>query len=120
MSKNYTGWRAELDHLWRQFIAQCESLEESASNYKLTLNATPEQQTHTKGFLAGQAFAAKSIRRAVDHPKYDKSTYPLFADDRPPDAHLEALEVTYRAWARDEGETNEVLLALGRYLDLRK
>ncbi len=116
MTQKYTGWRAEMDRLWRQFVVQCESLEEDAGKMTTTASATHDEKVHAKGFAAGQGYAAKSIRRSVHHPKYDPDC-PLFRDDQPPSAHLEALTVVYRAWQREEAEQNDVLDALGRYLD---
>lgn len=77
MTREYTGWRAELDHLWRKFVIQCESIEEQPA--EISSSATEEEKLHAKGFYSGRAFAAKSIRRSVDHPYYNPTIYPYFA-----------------------------------------
>jgi transcriptional regulator with XRE-family HTH domain len=62
--------RSEVDKVWSQFVVQCESLEDRE-------NPSPENE-HAKGFVAGERYAAKSIRRSVAHPKYNKSDFPTY------------------------------------------
>jgi hypothetical protein len=58
----------EMDRMWRQFIAQCESIEEEPDD-----NKPDSPAAH---FMRGYRFAAKRIRRSVDHPKYNND-YPI-------------------------------------------
>ncbi|CAM5655449.1 hypothetical protein MAUB1S_11392 [Mycolicibacterium aubagnense] len=63
--------RDEMDKLWRMFVAQCESIEDA-----------PDREADTQqelGFYRGERYAAKSIRRAVEHPKYNRAEFPAYA-----------------------------------------
>lgn len=65
-----TALKAEMDKLWSMFVVQCESIEDRDNG--------PGENEHAKGFLAGERYAAKSIRRSVDHPKYNKADFPAY------------------------------------------
>ena len=65
------GWRAEMDKLWRMFVVQCESIEDR--------EAPASDNEHEMGFYRGEKSAAKSIRRSVEHPKYNSTDFPIYA-----------------------------------------
>jgi hypothetical protein len=62
--------KAEMDKLWSMFIVQCESIEGRD-------NQAPDNE-HAKGFVSGESYAAKSIRRSVTHPKYNPADFPAY------------------------------------------
>ncbi|API52837.1 hypothetical protein BMW22_15535 [Rhizobium leguminosarum] len=62
--------RSEMDKLWSMFVVQCESIENRDN--------PSSENDHAKGFVSGERYAAKSIRRSVDHPKYNPSDFPAY------------------------------------------
>lgn len=54
--------------IWNEFVGRCEALETQADE------ALEKPLTdHMTGFCRGQSYAAKSIRRSVEHPKYQRN-----------------------------------------------
>lgn len=64
--------RQEMDKLWSQFVVQCESIEDR--DKPDGAGSTP----HEDGFYSGEKYAAKSIRRSVLHPSYNKADFPAY------------------------------------------
>lgn len=92
------GWRAELDKIWKQFVAQCESIEDGApgSPSDISLDGMSDREKiRVEGFIAGLKHATKSIRRSVDSPKYNKADFPLF-HRKPLSEEFDALAIDCR------------------------
>lgn len=53
--------------MWNEFVGRCEALETQADQA-----LEKPLADHMTGFCRGQSFAAKSIRRSVEHPKYQR------------------------------------------------
>lgn len=56
---------SDASEIWTEFVGHCEAIEADADGRLLRAESEKEKQ-----FCRGQAWAAKSIRRAVVHPKY--------------------------------------------------
>jgi len=63
---------SEMDTLWRMFVVQCESIEDR-------VDPAVGKGSREEGFYAGEKYAAKSIRRSVSPPKYNKTDFPAYA-----------------------------------------
>ncbi len=67
------GLLDEMDRMWRQFVAQCESIEDEPDFPDASAEELNKASFH---FMRGSRNAAKRIRRSVDHPRYN-SDYPI-------------------------------------------